>query len=403
MASNCCRLVTPIRCRAFPSSVLSLRRVDRQTLLLPTTTTSLFGISSSRLFATPASRFYNQSATHNGLALPQDDDDDDETFAKTIIMFPDEILETDTYNGVTLRLDHFQVDGGNNNNRPSSDKLLTDPEVFGQCLAASLDQWQAEGRKGIWIYVPTARADLVPVACAQGFAFHMVNAQGLLILSRWLPTDTPSRLPRGPLYQVGVGCLVLHPNNETLMLAVQEITGPAAAAKLWKMPTGLADPSEDIHEAAEREMREETGLEATCDGILVFRQSHATTSRAGTRAASDLFFVCRMRLTTTTTTDNASSSLHATALTAQPEEIAAIQWMPIADFMNQEIWQSSPLYAKLNSVCWRAKERDVFGPVKLPVGFRGYPPHVTNTLYGLQLGNQNQNNNDTTTSAPSAL
>lgn len=54
--------------------------------------------------------------------------------------------------------------------------------------------------------------------------------------------DTVSRLPLGPYFQAGVGCVVLHPSDPSKMLVVQEITGPAAARKLWKMPTGLIDP-----------------------------------------------------------------------------------------------------------------------------------------------------------------
>ena len=283
----------------------------------------------------------------------------------TLPSFPDEMLEHDTYNGVSLRLDHYS-DGNN-----IKDEVLQ-PDSFRERLQASLKQWRQEGRKGIWIFVPNAQADLVSIATGMGFQFHMVNQQGVLVLSQWLPTDVESRLPRGPMYQCGVGCVVLKPDDPTKMLCVQEITGPAAAMKLWKVPTGLVDPVEDIHEAAEREVLEETGLEATCDGILIFRQSHA--SRAGNRAASDLFFMCRMRLKDPNKAD----------FIKQPEEIADIQWMDIQEFCEQELWRTSPLYSELNEVCLRANERGVFGPAKLPVGFKN-APDLTNTLYKSSL------------------
>jgi 8-oxo-dGTP pyrophosphatase MutT (NUDIX family) len=63
---------------------------------------------------------------------------------------------------------------------------------------------------------------------------------------------------------VGIGALVIHPVTGK-MLAVRERTGPAAKAKLWKMPTGLTDPGEDIAVAAVRELREETGLDCVFD------------------------------------------------------------------------------------------------------------------------------------------
>ena len=63
------------------------------------------------------------------------------------------------------------------------------------------------------------------------------------------------------------------------MLVVQEKSGPAAAHELWKMPTGLLDPSEDVGDAAIRELKEETGLDGTVERILSIRQAH-TQGRA---------------------------------------------------------------------------------------------------------------------------
>lgn len=45
-------------------------------------------------------------------------------------------------------------------------------------------------------------------------------------------------------------------------MVVQERSGPGAAKKLWKIPTGLTDPGEDIDDAAIREGKEEIGLDA---------------------------------------------------------------------------------------------------------------------------------------------
>jgi hypothetical protein len=88
-----------------------------------------------------------------------------------------------------------------------------------------------------------------------------------------------------------------------------------------------------------------------------------------------------MRLLTQSNPNNATQQHH--ALVAQPEEIAAIQWMSIDDFCNQDLWQASPLYKQLNEACRRAHERHVWAPATLPVGFRNMPSHITNTLYGL--------------------
>ena len=91
----------------------------------------------------------------------------------------------------------------------------------------------------------------------------------------WL-LDSPSHLPLGPTHQVGIRALVLHPITGK-MLVVQEKSGQAAAWKLWKMPTGLADPGEDIVDAAIREVKEETGLDCSFDHIVCFLQAHGAT------------------------------------------------------------------------------------------------------------------------------
>jgi 8-oxo-dGTP pyrophosphatase MutT (NUDIX family) len=162
----------------------------------------------------------------------------------------------------------------------------------------------------------------------------------------------------------------LHPEDKTKMLVVQEITGPAAARSLWKMPTGLLDPGEDIDQAAMRELKEETGLQALrCEGVLCFRQAHGTS--AG-RATSDLFFVC---LLSVPLVDDLQPCQH---------EIKAIQWMPVQEYADQEVWQMSPVYKELNQAVLdhvdnqqQGKPTSLVASQQLSVGFTP----DTNTVY----------------------
>ena len=204
------------------------------------------------------------------------------------------------------------------------------------------------------------------VCVANGFEFHYAK-KGSLVLTHWLP-ETESRLPLGPTHQVGVGCLITRGDE---MLVVQETTGPAARYKLWKMPTGLLDPGENINEAAVRELKEETGLDGSLYKILTFRQAHPLVGKStssGASGGSDLFFVCWMKL------DDEGQEF-----VKQEEEIADIRWMPIREFADQELWQKSPVYQEMNEAMIRAVEADQGGmqEVTLPVGFR---PGV-NTIY----------------------
>ena len=113
---------------------------------------------------------------------------------------------------------------------------------FGDMLSNALAIWSDEGRRGIWIRIPTSHAHLIESATKLGFDFQFAEP-GVCVLTKWLPKDTESRLPNGPSHQVGVGVLVLHPITGK-MLVVQERSGPAAARKLWKVSVTSHDKME---------------------------------------------------------------------------------------------------------------------------------------------------------------
>ena len=129
-------------------------------------------------------------------------------------------------------------------------------------LQLSLDAWQQQGLQGVWLKLPIHLSELVPVAVQQGFIYHSASS-GCVVLCRWLPS-TPSKLPKGPSAQVGVGAYILSTDNKILL--VREACGPAKA--MWKIPTGLVEPGEDAAAAVLREVQEETGLQVTFVGVL---------------------------------------------------------------------------------------------------------------------------------------
>lgn len=174
-----------------------------------------------------------------------------------LLPFPEMSLKHDTYSGVTLDITTLT----SSEQHASS---MADASAFGTMLGKALEIWNETGRKGIWLKIPTSHSHLIAPACSlHGFDFQHAEP-GYCVLTKWLPTGSASRLPNGPTHQVGIGALVIHPVTGK-MLAVRERTGPAAKAKLWKMPTGLTDPGEDIAVAAVRELREETGLDCVFD------------------------------------------------------------------------------------------------------------------------------------------
>lgn len=292
--------------------------------------------------------------------------------------FPAESLRYDTYSGITIDTTKIPSD------------LTSDADVFGKALSDAMNFWKGEGKRGLWLLIPTSMSHLIPPCTKLGFEFYFAQP-GMSILTKWLPTDIESRLPNGPTHQVGIGAFVLHPTTGK-MLVVQEKTGPAAANKLWKLPTGMADPGEDIALAAVREVAEETGLQCTFDRILCFKQSHG-----GLYGKSDLFFVCLLNVDTEKYRNDIDAKRDI-VLTPQEEEIAAATWIELEQFTGQDIWMTSPLYKEMNDAMIRATKELIGGSndhangeflhappgfvaQTLPIGFRP----GTNTIYVSKL------------------
>jgi len=289
---------------------------------------------------------------------------------ESLIILPEEGLNFDTYNGITIKVSQLPID------------MLNSPKLFKIALENSIKKWKEQNYRGIWIHLPTRFSSLVEVCTEIGFDFHNAKA-GLLIMTKWLPEGLNSRLPFGPTHQVGVGAVVLHPTNGK-MLVVQEKSGPAAAEKLWKMVTGLVDPGENLVDASVRELKEETGLDGVFDRILSFRQTHG-----GIFDHSDMFFVCLLTLDSKYI--ECLRRNEEIELIPQASEIENISWMEADDYANQERWQASPLYQEINriitDVAKKSKKKDGckedqscrssgdggFIAKSLPVGFRpGY-------------------------------
>ena len=319
-------------------------------------------------FASDLNAAITSSSTNTTCCEQSEDESENESIQVTEIPFDESVLTYDHYNGVTIHLDKYEQNGEEDNT--SDDSFSSQQSLFATKLNDALTIWKAEGRKGIWIHADAESAKYIPGCVDAGFQFHKIlpktnvvsdreteksnskpnlnksNGSNSLVLSRWLPTDTPSRLPHGPTHQVGVGVILLNPVDPSQMLVVLEATGPASKYKLWKMPTGLVDPGEYVPEAASRELLEETGIEGKMSSILCIRQAHR--SNADT---SDMFFVCKVTPLLEKTNDTIQWK-------RQETEIADIRWMSVKDYCKQDRWQGSPLYETLNDCVLRASMQE---------------------------------------------
>lgn len=160
---------------------------------------------------------------------------------------------------------------------------------FGRELAAALVGWQAQGKRGLWLKVPLECADAVGAAVACGFSYHHAKPEYVL-LTRWLPADVHSALPGYAFTQIGVGGVVVNAKGEVLM--VQERVAPMPIFQgSWKLPGGLADPSENFADTVAREVLEETGVAAQSEGVVSLRHTHGYRFGQG-----DIYVLLRLRV-----------------------------------------------------------------------------------------------------------
>eukprot|EP00811_Abedinium_folium_P004547 NODE_14187_length_1123_cov_4.754016.p2 GENE.NODE_14187_length_1123_cov_4.754016~~NODE_14187_length_1123_cov_4.754016.p2 ORF type:complete len:182 (+),score=63.46 NODE_14187_length_1123_cov_4.754016:495-1040(+) len=152
------------------------------------------------------------------------------------------------------------------------------------------------------------------------------------MLVKWLGKG-PSTLPPSATHAVGIGAWVLDGNGNVLV--VRERRGPAAKRGNWKVPTGLVDAGEELADAAEREVQEETGIVAAAEGISCFGQIHGGQRQLG--AKRSFFFMVRLR----------AKSIE---IAADPLEIAEARWMPLEEFKSRPYPPPNSLYHEMTCV-----------------------------------------------------
>ncbi|GMR32104.1 hypothetical protein PMAYCL1PPCAC_02299, partial [Pristionchus mayeri] len=158
-------------------------------------------------------------------------------------------------------------------------------EDFTSELKAALVGWRSNRVRGIWFHCSKMDSRFIPILVEHGFEFHHAQPQ-YCTLTRWLPEDAPSTLPRYPHMHIGCGGIVVDAEGRLLMM--REKKGRYLG---WKFPGGLADPNENIYETASREVKEETGVDAEGIAVLSFRQVNS----AQWKDTGDIYFLIVMK------------------------------------------------------------------------------------------------------------
>ncbi|XP_010538454.1 PREDICTED: nudix hydrolase 2 [Tarenaya hassleriana] len=226
-----------------------------------------------------------------------------------------------------------------------------DPPLFSSLLRSSLFHWKLQGKKGVWIKLPTQLIGLAEIAIKEGFWMHHAEADYLMLVC-WIAKGE-NALPANASHRVGIGAFVMNNNREVLV--VQEKTGRFCGQGFWKFPTGVVNEGEDISVAAVREVKEETGIDTEFVEVLAFRQSHKIFF-----GKSDLFFLCMLKPLTS-------------EIQAQESEIEAAEWMPWDEYVNQPLVQSHELWRYIVQICHAKTNKDYTGFTPVPVSVPDQP------------------------------
>ena len=192
-------------------------------------------------------------------------------------------------------------------------ELPSDAAEFAVRLKASLAQWTADGIKAAWLEVPIGKSAVIPEAVNQGFIFHHSSEDYLMLT---IILQEGAWLPQFATHYIGIGGVVLTPERD--LLVVRELYGVAGRPPTLKLPGGALHPNENLAEAVEREVLEETGVSAEFEAIACFRHWHGY--RYG---KSDIYFVSRLRPLSR-------------EITMQADEIQECLWLPVDDFLSRE-------------------------------------------------------------------
>mgnify|MGYP001037837146 CR=1 FL=1 len=189
-------------------------------------------------------------------------------------------------------------------------EMPENPDTFRRRLQHSLDVWIHNGKKVVWLEIPLEKAALVPVAAQAGFKFHHSGEAYVMMTCRLVEE---AFIPPYATHFVGAGGVVLDDHDR--LLVVWEKLHRKNRPYYYKLPGGALKPGEHLVVGVQREVLEETGVEAEFESLICLRHWHSY--RYG---KSDIYFVCRLRPLNHT-------------LTRPETEIHEVLWMPVEDYL----------------------------------------------------------------------
>ena len=114
---------------------------------------------------------------------------------------------------------------------------------FTDALSSALSKWKREGKKGIWMTIPSSVSKFIPCAIELGFQFHHCMPD-YVTLTQWIHATDESTLPLRPHHQIGVGGFVLNKQKTKASNSLLPYCGPpvvvglSPAVSTWRTLNG---------------------------------------------------------------------------------------------------------------------------------------------------------------------
>lgn len=168
----------------------------------------------------------------------------------------DRNFKINKYSSVDIFIDRWEISEFNELNSILLNK--NDSEVQ-KVISQALTTFENFKYKSVTIKVPASIAKLISFLVKEGFSLHHTDKSENIVLTKWLDTTRPNKIPEYPYTQIGIGSVVITKDYQFVMVK-ERIKAYGAKPHQWKFVTGIVDFPESIFDASLRELNEEIGV-----------------------------------------------------------------------------------------------------------------------------------------------
>jgi 8-oxo-dGTP diphosphatase len=163
-------------------------------------------------------------------------------------------------------------------------------------------------KKVMWVTLPIGKSSAIPIFTRHEFNFYDCSETSITLYKRLTPHPIT---PTATNHTIGVGAFVRDGND---ILVIKD-----RVYKKYKLPGGYIDNEENISQALEREVFEETGINVKLESI-----SSIGHFSPGQFNESNLYIVCNAK------------ALSKTIKVADSQEIIEAKWIDVDEYLDSE-------------------------------------------------------------------